>query len=99
MMYSRAFPATSMLARPLVSPAGLPQPALSAAGIMPAAPPLPGAPPVPAGDVEPPLPAADCPPVPVGEVAEPPHDRQSATAATAIEIRPEGRSRRCMGPS
>src|SRR5947207_1359681 len=45
-MYSRVLPLTSMLARPLVSPAALPQPALGAIGIAP--------PPVPVGDVLPP---------------------------------------------
>ena len=48
-MYSRVFPPTSMLARPLVSPAGLPQPALGATPVVP----LPAVPPVPAAPVGP----------------------------------------------
>src|SRR6187455_751368 len=41
-MYSRVLPATSMLARPLASPAGLPQPGLGAGSIVPPPPVTPG---------------------------------------------------------
>src|SRR5439155_396783 len=64
MMYSRVFPATSMLARPLVIPAGLPQPALGATSVVPVPPTppvpvaFPPAPPTdPAAPVVPPRPA------------------------------------------
>src|SRR4029079_16061196 len=68
-MYSRVLPLTSMLARPLVSPAGLPQPALGMTSVLPAEAP----PPMPAPPVVPPRPAAPLedpplPPRPAGPV-------------------------------
>src|SRR5215831_20453185 len=99
-MYARVFPLTSMLARPLVSPAGLPQPALGAMGIVPASmfpsvpaalppvpPPRPAAPVVPAAPDVPPEPPGGMPPVPSDEVFDP--QPQSANPANATNAKPE----------
>src|SRR4051812_22128334 len=68
-MYSRVLPFTSMLARPLVRPAGLPHPALGMTAVaspppVPPGPPRPATPVVPAAPVVPALPLPAPPDVP-----------------------------------
>src|SRR5262245_5773651 len=81
-MYSRDLPPTSMLARPLVSPAGLPQPALGATAIVPPSviPPLPAAPASAGPAPPPPPPPALAPPRPPVLAPPPPADPPAPVA-------------------